>query len=54
MLNDEEVEDIIGLESSVTQTEDTRTGAEEQPAPQADRGGDPAAAVAPSQVAGSR
>jgi hypothetical protein len=64
MLNEEEVEDFGGLESSVTRAEDAWTGAEEQPAPQADPGGDPAAAAvsasedptaaaAPSQVAGS-
>ena len=64
MLNEEEVEDFGGLESSVTRAEDARTGAEEQSVPQADPGGDPAAAAAPagkdpaaaaapSQVAGS-
>jgi hypothetical protein len=64
MLNEEEVEDFGGLESSVTRAEDASTGAEEQPAPQTDHGGDPAAAAvpaggdpaaaaAPSQVAGS-
>jgi hypothetical protein len=64
MMNDEEVEDFGGLESLVTREEGARTGAEEQPAPQADpvgdpaavavpAGGDPAAASAPSQVAGS-
>eukprot|EP00267_Zea_mays_P047690 XP_020400174.1 uncharacterized protein LOC103639930 [Zea mays] len=65
MLNNEEVEDFGGLESSLTRTEDAGTGAEEQLAPQAGpredpaaeaapTGEDPAAAVAPSQVAGSR
>jgi hypothetical protein len=64
MLNDEEVEDFGGLESSMTRTEGAGTGAEEQ-APQAGPGKDPAAAAAPdgedsaaaaapSQVAGSR
>jgi hypothetical protein len=64
MPSEEEVEDFGGLESSVTRAEDARTGAEEQPAPQADPGGDPAAAAvpacgdpaaaaAPLQVAGS-
>ena len=53
MLNEEEVEDFGGLESSVTRAEDERTGAEEQSVPQADPRGDPAAAAAPSQVAGS-
>jgi hypothetical protein len=64
MLNEEEVEDFGGMESSVTRAADARTGAEEQPAPQADPGGnpvaatapageDPTVAVAPSQVAAS-
>jgi hypothetical protein len=59
MMNDEEVEDFGGLESSVTRPKDARMGAEEQSAPQADpgggpvtvavlAGGDPAAAVAPA------
>jgi hypothetical protein len=48
MMNDEEVEDFGGLESSVTRAEDARTGAEEQPAPQADPGGDPAATAVPA------
>ena len=48
MLNDEGVEDFGGLESSVTRAEDARTGAKEQPTPQADPGGDPAAAVVPA------
>jgi hypothetical protein len=42
MLNDEEVEDFGGLESSLTRTEDAGTGAEEQSAPQAGPGEDPA------------
>jgi hypothetical protein len=65
MLNDEEVEDFSGLESSVAQTEDAGTGAEEQLAPQAGPSRDPTAAASPasedpttaatpSQVAGSR
>jgi hypothetical protein len=65
MLNDKEVENFSGLESSVTHIEDAKTGAEEQRAPQADpsrdpaaaatpAGEDPAAAAAPSQVVGSR
>jgi hypothetical protein len=45
MMKYEEVEDFGGLESSVTRVEDARTGAEEQPVPQADRGGDPAVAA---------
>jgi hypothetical protein len=64
MMNDEEVDDFGGLESSVTRVEDARTGVEEQPAPEADPGGDIAAtaapasedrpaSAAPSQVAGS-
>jgi hypothetical protein len=53
MLNDEGVKDFGGLEILVTRAEDARTGAEEQPAPQDDPDGDPAAAAAPSQVAGS-
>jgi hypothetical protein len=44
-MNDEEVEDFGGLESSVTQAEDARMGAKEQPAPQADPGGNPTTAV---------
>ena len=32
----------------MTRAEDARTGAEEQPAPQADHGGDPAAAAVPA------
>jgi hypothetical protein len=48
MLNEEEVEDFGGLESSVTRAEDVRTGTEEQPAPQADPGGDPTVAVLPA------
>ena len=48
MMNDEEVDDFGGLESSVTRAEDARTGAEEQPAPQVDLGGHPAAAAAPA------
>jgi hypothetical protein len=54
MLNDEEVEDFGGLESSLTRTEDARTGDEGRSVPQAGPGGDPAAAASPSQVAGSR
>jgi hypothetical protein len=41
MANDEEVDDFGGLESSVTRTEDARTGVE-QPATQTDPGEDPA------------
>jgi hypothetical protein len=41
MMNDEEVDEFGGLESSVTQAEDTRTGVEEQPAPQAGPDEDP-------------
>jgi hypothetical protein len=48
MMNDEEVEDFGGLESSMTRAEDARTGTEEQSAPQADPCGDPAAAVVPA------
>jgi hypothetical protein len=65
MMNDEEVEDFGGLESSMTRTEGAETGVEGHSAPQAGPGEDPtttaapagedsAAAVAPSQVAGSR
>jgi hypothetical protein len=64
MMNNEEVDDFGGLESSVTRAEDARTGVEEQLMPQASPGGDPAvaaaltgeytaASAAPSQVAGS-
>jgi hypothetical protein len=62
MMNDEEVDEFGGLESSVTQAEDTRMGVEEQPTPQADKdpptaaapaSEDPAASDVPSQVAGS-
>jgi hypothetical protein len=48
MMNDEEVDDFGGLESSVTRAEDARTGVKEQPAPQAGPGGDPAAAAVPA------
>jgi hypothetical protein len=48
MLNNEEVEDFDGLESLMTQTEDARTRAKEQSAPQADSSKDPAAAAAPA------
>jgi hypothetical protein len=48
MLNDEEVEDFGGLESSLTRTEDAVTGDEEQLAPQADLGEDPATVTAPA------
>jgi hypothetical protein len=48
MLNDEEVEDFGGLESSLTWIEDAGTGAEEQLAPQASPGEDPATATAPT------
>jgi hypothetical protein len=47
-MNDEEVDDFGGLESSVTQAEDARTGVEEQPAPLTDPGEDPAAAAVPA------
>jgi hypothetical protein len=45
--NDEEVEDFGGLESSLTQTEDAGTGAEEQSVPQAGPGEDPTTMTAP-------
>jgi hypothetical protein len=65
MMNDEEVEDFGGLESSMTQIEGVETGAEGHLAPQAGPGEDStavaapagehsAAAATPSQVAGSR
>jgi hypothetical protein len=65
MLNDEEVEDFDGLESSMTRIEGAGMGAEGQSVPQAGPGEDPAAVAAPtgedsaavaapSQVAGSR
>jgi hypothetical protein len=53
MMNDEEVEDFGGLESSMTWTEGVETGAEGHSAPQAGPGKDSAAAAAPSQVVGS-
>jgi hypothetical protein len=53
MMDDEEVDDFGGLESSVARVEDARMGAAKQPVPQADPGRDPAAAAPPSQVAGS-
>jgi hypothetical protein len=46
MMNDEEVKDFGGLESSVTRAEDARTRAEEQPVPRTDPGGDPTAVAA--------
>ena len=48
MMNDEEVDDFGGLESTVTQAEDARTGVEEQSAPLTGPGGDPAAAAVPA------
>jgi hypothetical protein len=48
MMNDEEVEDFNALESSVTRAEDARTGAEEQPAPQADPSEDPVEEAMPA------
>jgi hypothetical protein len=48
MMNDEEVDDFGGLESSVTCIEDARTGVEEQPAPLTDLGEEPTAGVVPA------
>ena len=48
VMNKEDVEDLTGLESSVTRTEDAGTGAEEQSAPQAVPGGDLSATPAPA------
>jgi hypothetical protein len=64
MMNDEEVEDFGGLESSMTRTEGMEMGAKGHSAPQAGPGEDSAAtaalagedsiaAAAPLQVAGS-
>jgi hypothetical protein len=47
MANDEEVDDFGGLESLVTQVEDVRTEAGEQPAPLTSPCEDPAAAAVP-------
>jgi hypothetical protein len=48
MMNDEEVDDFGGLESSVTQAEDARMGVEEQPAPLTGPGEDPTVAAVPA------
>ena len=48
MMNDEEVDNFGGLESSVTRAEDARTGVEEQPTPLTDPGEDPPAAAVPA------
>jgi hypothetical protein len=48
MMNDEEVDDFGGLESSVTRTDGARTGVEEQPAPPTGLGEDPAAVAVPT------
>ena len=50
MANDEEVKDLGGLESANPLAEDTRTGAEDQPAPPSGVGeDDPLAAAALSE-----
>jgi hypothetical protein len=65
MMNNEEVEDLGGLESSMTRTEGVEMGAEGHSTPQdnpsedstvvtAPASEDSAAVAAPSQVAGSR
>jgi hypothetical protein len=48
MVNDEEVEDFGGLESSGTRAEDARTGVGEQPTPPAGPGEDPTTATVPA------
>ena len=48
MMNDEEVDDFGGLESSVTRAEDARTGVEEQPTPLTGPIEDPTAATVPA------
>ena len=45
MANDEEIDDLGGLESSVSRAEDVRMEAEEQPAPPTGPREDPAAVV---------
>ena len=48
MMNDEEVDNFGGLESSVTRAEDARTGVEEQPTPLTGPGEDPTVATVPA------
>jgi hypothetical protein len=47
-MNDEEVEDFGGLESSITRTEGMETGAEGHSVPQAGPGEDSTSAAAPA------
>jgi hypothetical protein len=47
-MNDEEVDDFGGLESSVTRADGARMGVEEQPAPPTNLGEDLAATAAPT------
>jgi hypothetical protein len=54
MMNEEEVEDFGGLESSMTRTEGAEGGAEGHSTPQAGPDEDLAAAFALAQVEGSR
>jgi hypothetical protein len=54
-MNEEEVEDLAGLESSMTRTGGAEeAGVEGHSAPQAGSGEDPTAASAPAQVEGMR
>jgi hypothetical protein len=53
-MNEEEVEDFDGLESSMTWTESAEAGVEGHSAPQAGPDEDSTAASAPAQVEGSR
>jgi hypothetical protein len=54
MMNEEEVEDFVSLDSSMTRTDGTEAGAEGHSAPQAGSGEDPAATSALAQVEGTR
>jgi hypothetical protein len=53
MMNEEQVEDFGGLDSSMTRTDGAEAGAEGHSAPQAGPDEDPAAASAPAQVEGT-
>jgi hypothetical protein len=54
MMNEEEVKDFAGLDSSMIRTDGAKAGAKGRLAPQAGPVEDPAAASAPAQVEGTR
>jgi hypothetical protein len=53
MMNEEQVEDFGGLDSSMTWTDGVEAGAEGHSVPQASPGEDPAAASALAQMEGT-